>query len=121
VTCQSKADADPSAEWFTDADLRTADAWYRRVGRPKAMPVFVTLEREDFPEVLEVGQPGTARGDVRWRVWRSFVGIWLEDIHQGQTLGPGTMAEALNAIDTLLMNEMARAIAKLPEGLIPSQ
>jgi hypothetical protein len=84
------------------------------------MPVKISPEHSEEPIMLSVFLPGADQHDPRWMVWRHFTGVWLEDLTVGESYGPGTMAEALNGVDTIIMNEVAHAAAKLPEELIPT-
>jgi hypothetical protein len=116
---QSRRSTEPEGCWLSDEDMRIADEWYKRVARPNAMPVFIGIEHEDFPEMLEIGLPGSARYEPRWMAWRTVDGVFMEDLPSGQIYGPGTMADALDGVGLIVAGELAHTVSKLPATLIP--
>jgi hypothetical protein len=118
---QREPDPPSSGDWLTGADLRALDGWYRRVARPRAMLVAISVQHEVAHEVVQIGLPDAGPFEPRWLVWRDAAGVWLDDMYQERTYGPiSALVRALNRIEAILARELARAVAKLPERLIPS-
>ena len=89
--------------------------------RRLAVRLDVNQTDGEYPEVVYVGEPrlDPRRDGVRWSVYRTTTGVWVDDHATNERHGPSTMREAMALVRGMIEAETAALIAAIPSLRLP--
>ena len=112
-------DYDPPTS-LTLEDLAAIAAGQEELRR-LAVRLDVNQTDGEYPEVVYVGEPrlDPRRDGVRWSVYRTTIGVWVDDHATNERHGPSTMREAMALLVGIIEAETAVIIAAIPKLTLP--